>query len=712
MLKLDFLISNEECENVLEKASATLPQHLQLKYRLLLEEMFSVMVEEASGAKAQIRIQGAIPKVVLSVCGDRIDLFSNVKWNSDRNEDLQSQIRFNLFVDNADRITQKYSSRKKRNIYILKEPSKAKTTEQRIDEFYSSGEKITPMKQIMFFRELYIFKFFFATAVKAMRSAPLIVIPIITAKLIDLIIDNQANLTNIFFLIGIGLLSLVLNVIGAHFEGTVFKKLIHCIEADIRSAMVRKLQRLSLSYHNNIQTGLITTKIMMDVDRISFIYNTFIGELFQLLAYIVAAAVMTLLECKWMTLFYVLCIPVAVSVSVFFRKAVAYRNSEYRKDQENANAAIEEMLDMINLSRAHGLQKNESTRVNRYLNKIQKSGTELDSLNTLYSSLSYVSLQVFQLVCLLFSALMARGGWISIGSIALFQSYFATILSRLTSLVNHMPEASRGIESFRSVAEILCINDVEHSGATKVNHGMKGRIELKDVGFHYSGKSGFAMKNFSLVIPEKKSIAIFGGSGSGKSTILNLVTGSLEPCSGQVIVDGLDLKELDLNTYRHQIAVVPQTAMLYTGTLYDNLTYGLPYVSRSMVESILEAVDLKDFVNTLPDGLDSIIEEGGANLSGGQRQKISLARALLRRPRILILDEFTNALDRKSEMNIMNCVRRILGTCTILMVSHRVETAKMVDEIIVLRNGSIIDQGSFDELISKEGPFHDMYSKH
>ena len=152
--------------------------------------------------------------------------------------------------------------------------------------------------------------------------------------------------------------------------------------------------------------------------------------------------------------------------------------------------------------------------------------------------------------------------------------------------------------------------------------------------------------------------------------------------------------------------------MLYTGSLYDNLTYGLPYISRSMVESILEAVDLKNFVYTLPDGLDSLIEEGGANLSGGQRQKISLARALLRRPRILILDEFTNALDRKSEMNILNCVKRILGTCTVLIVSHRVETAKMVDEVVVLRGGSIIDQGSFDELVSKDGPFHDMYSKH
>jgi len=712
MLKIDFLVSNEECENVLERASETLPKHLQLKYRLLLEELFSVMVEEVSGAKAQIRIQGSIPKVVLQVKGEKVDLFSNVKWNSDRNEDLQSQIRFNLFVDNADRIKQKYNSRRKLNTYVLKEPSKAKTTEQKIDEFYSKGEKITPLKQILFFRELYTFRFMFATAVKAMRSAPLIVIPIITARLIDLIIENKANLTNIFILIGIGLLSLVLNVIGAHFEGTVFKKLIHSIEADIRSAMVRKLQRLSLSYHNNIQTGLVTTKIMMDVDRISFIYNTFIGELFQVLVYIGAAAVMTLLECKWMTLFYLLCIPVAVAVSVFFRKAVAYRNSEYRKDQENANAAIEEMLDMINLSRVHGLQKNESTRVDRFLNKIKKSGTELDSLNTLYSSLSYVSLQVFQLVCLLFSALMARGGWITIGSIALFQSYFATILSRLTALINHMPEASKGIESFRSVSEILCINDVEHSGTTKVNHGMRGRIEFRDVCFKYSDKSGFAMKNFSLVIPERKSIAIFGGSGSGKSTILNLVTGSLEPHSGQVFVDGMDLRDLDLNTYRHQIAVVPQTAMLYTGSLYDNLTYGLPYISRSMVESILEAVDLKDFVYTLPDGLDSVIEEGGANLSGGQRQKISLARALLRRPRILILDEFTNALDRKSEMNILNCVKRILGTCTVLIVSHRVETAKMVDEVVVLRGGSIIDQGSFDELVSKDGPFHDIYSKH
>ena len=373
---------------------------------------------------------------------------------------------------------------------------------------------------------------------------------------------------------------------------------------------------------------------------------------------------------------------------------------------EETNAAVTEMLGMVEMTRAHGLQKDEMSRMSHYVERIRFSGTRLDIINQVLGSISWVLLQIFQLIALAFSAYLASRKIITIGMIALFQTYFTMIVTRVSSFVNALPVTTKGLEACNSIAEVLCADAEEHTGKRRPVR-FNGDINYCDVTFGYNENPNL-LNDFSLHIPAKSSIALVGGSGSGKSTIVNLMIGFMVPKKGNVIVDGVPLRDMKLSSYRKQIAVVPQNSVLFSGTLYENLTYGAPYVSRSRVEELLKAVGLDDFVNSLPNGLETMIVESGANLSGGQKQRISIVRALLRDPKILILDEATSALDAENEKKIVELINKILGTCTVVMIAHRLSTIRNVDRIIVLDQGRIVEDGNYSELISKEGVFYNM----
>ena len=205
-----------------------------------------------------------------------------------------------------------------------------------------------------------------------------------------------------------------------------------------------------------------------------------------------------------------------------------------------------------------------------------------------------------------------------------------------------------------------------------------------------------------------ETIAFVGPSGAGKSTILNMVIGFSKASSGQILIDGNNINSLNLNSYRKHIAVVPQTSILFSGTIRENITYGLDNISDDELEQVLISSNLKEMIDSLPDGLDTRIQEHGGNLSGGQRQRISIARAFVRNPKILILDEATSALDTISEKQIQEATRNLAKDRTTLIVAHRLSTIRDADRIAVIENGGVAEFGSYDELMEKKGIFYEM----
>lgn len=405
-------------------------------------------------------------------------------------------------------------------------------------------------------------------------------------------------------------------------------------------------------------------------------------------------------------LFFICTIPVSVLIMTAFKGKIKSHNTEFCKEMEETSAKVMEMVEMIPVTKAHALEDRETEKMERQLKKVAEKGLRLDMIQTYFSSISWVVFQVFQVFCLIFTAYMAWRGRIGVGDITLYQTYFTSIVAQVASVVTLLPVIAKGLESVDSVGDILCANDVEDNRKKKKVTDVRGQIDFRNVTFAYKGEADPVLERLNLSIHPGETVAFVGGSGSGKSTILNLEIGFLTPQSGKVEIDGQDLTDLDLKSYREHIAVVPQESILFTGTIVENITYGSDDISQEKLQQCIKAANLEEVIQKFPAGGETMITEHGNNLSGGQRQRISIARAFVRDPAILILDEATSALDSASEKKIQDSVAQLVKGRTTLIVAHRLSTIQNADKIAVVGNGGILEYGTYDELMARQGEFY------
>ena len=269
---------------------------------------------------------------------------------------------------------------------------------------------------------------------------------------------------------------------------------------------------------------------------------------------------------------------------------------------------------------------------------------------------------------------------------------------------------TRGLESVTSVGEILSSEDVENNEGKAELTDLRGEFSFRNLGYTYPGSKDAVLKGINLDVRPGQTIAIVGESGSGKTTLISLLIGFMMPDSGELLIDGKDIRGINLKSYRHFLSVVPQTPLLFTGSLRDNVTYGIENVSEETFRKALHAANLTSLVDRLPNGADTKLEEHGANLSGGQRQRIAIARALIRNPKVILLDEATSALDVVSEHEIQSALETLVKDRTTFIVAHRLSTIRNADWIVVMDQGRIAEAGTFEDLIRRKGIFYHMES--
>ncbi|PWM75618.1 MAG: ABC transporter [Bacillota bacterium] len=542
-----------------------------------------------------------------------------------------------------------------------------------------------------------------------LKHSPTWIIPIATANIINVVTRQEPNTPRIILINVVALMVvLVLNIPFNYLHTLLYAKAVRQIECDLRSALVRKMQQLSISYYSRTQSGRLQSKIIRDVEQVQTLSAQIFISVLSIITGLIVSFAVVITRSREVFVFFVLTIPAAVFLVVLFRNRIQQDNRQFRREVEETSAQVMEMVEMIPVTRAHAREDQETARMEAQLHRVAQKGLRLDMVQTYFGSISWVVFQVFQVLCLGFTAWMAFRGRIGIGDVTLYQTYFSSIVNQISNLVTLIPIIAKGLESVTSIGDVLREEDVEDNRGKPELTQVQGAIRYEDVRFGYSGQP--ILQHFNLDIRPGETIAFVGGSGSGKTTLINLAIGFLHPQEGRVLVDGQDLTKINLSSYRQHISLVPQQSTLFTGTIRDNITYGSEEITEERLQQIIHATHLEDVIDHFPKGLDTRISEHGANLSGGQRQRISIARAFVRDPRILVLDEATSALDLASEKQIQSALQELTKGRTTLIVAHRLSTIRNADRIAVIGQGGLLECGSYQELMEKKGAFYQLQS--
>lgn len=513
-------------------------------------------------------------------------------------------------------------------------------------------------------------------------------------------------------LIAMGLLfatSAVLNF----FMGVVAAKLSQYTVYTMRNDLFEKISRLPIKYTDTHKHGDIMSRITNDVENVSNAISNSITLLFSGLLTIVGALVMMLILSPIMTLVAMITIPLSVLVSSKLTKFMRKYFIRSQKLLGALNGTVEEMVTSYGTVVAYGKEPDAMAIFGEYSEGYRDCsvsarvwGSIMGPIMNFLGNLQYV------LVAATGGAMIIFGGPgnISIGNIQSMLSYSKSFTRPINQIANQYSSILTALAGAERIFEIMDSTDeIDEGKATVTPAEIEGNITFRDIHFSYV-KGEPVLKGFDLEVKKGQKIAIVGATGSGKTTVVNLLTRFYETDSGEISVDGINVKDIPKNVLRHSVAIVLQDTLLFRDTIRNNIKYGAESADEEAVRRAARHAKADIFIERLPEGYDTVLSEGGSNLSQGQRQLLSIARAVLADPKILILDEATSSVDTRTEMHIQQAMVALMKNRTSLIIAHRLSTIRDADMIVVLRNGVIAEAGNHEELLAKGGEYAKLYS--
>ncbi|QIB27274.1 ABC transporter ATP-binding protein [Caloranaerobacter azorensis] len=483
------------------------------------------------------------------------------------------------------------------------------------------------------------------------------------------------------------------------------------IEHDMRRDLFAHLQTLDISYFDNTKTGYIMSRIVNDLNEISELAHHGPEDLFLSIIMLIGSFAM-LMSINWkLTLIIFTFVIAMIWFAIKKRKKMAESFRNVRKKIANVNAQLENSISGIRVAKSF---TNEEYEMEKFSigNREFKESREFafKSMAEFFTGIRFLS-NMLNVVVVSVGGLFLYKNVINTGDLfayLLYVNFFMQPIRRLTQFTQQYQSGMAGFERFIEILNIKpSIVDKENAIDLK---DVKGKIEFKNVSFSYNSKSNRVLSNINLTIEAGKTLALVGPSGAGKTTLCHLIPRFYEVDSGEILLDGINIKDISIKSLRKNIGLVQQNVFLFTGAIKENILYGRPDASFEEVVEAAKNANIHDFIMSLPDGYDTYIGEKGIKLSGGQKQRISIARVFLKNPPILILDEATSALDNETEIIIQNALERLSKDRTTLVIAHRLSTIKNADEIVVLTDKGIQERGKHEELIEKNGLYASLYN--
>lgn len=568
---------------------------------------------------------------------------------------------------------------------------------------------MSSIKWVFTYVNKYKFRFYSAFVAALICSLMSMINPYLSGVIVDdVIMKNKSGI--LIYILGIMVFITGIKSVIRYTYQMVFEHVSQNVIFEIRQQMYEKLQELDVDYYNRTRTGDIMARMTGDMDAIRHFIAWVMYNIFEnVTMFVFAIGTMFVINSQF-TIFMFLLTPLVAYCA--YRMTVKCNPIFYdiRERFSKLNTVVQENISGNRVVKAFAKEKYEISKFEERNKEYMDSNMDLAKVIQKYMPMLNALSNMFSVIMILVGGILIINEKLTMGELVIFNG----LIWAINNPVNMVGWLINDVQRFLAASKKMRMLLGEQTKVANPKNGIKpskikGEIEFRNVNFEYGDEQ--VLKNVNFHVRPGQRIAIFGQTGSGKSTIINLIERFYDAQSGEVLIDGVDIKKYDLHALRRNISISMQDVFLFSNTIEDNIRYGIPDIDNSKISWAAEMSDADNFINKLADSYETIVGERGVGLSGGQKQRITLARSIIKDPSILILDDTTSALDVETEAAIQKNLKSIYKGKTTFIIAHRISSIKNSDLILVLDNGEIIESGTHEELINAHGHYYDVYKE-
>lgn len=567
-----------------------------------------------------------------------------------------------------------------------------------------------PLLRALGFLALYKWEAAGAFISLVLSSAGNLVIPRLAQTVIDQGISARQVAVILWGASGIVFVALLRSLF-SYLQGFLAAKASQGVAYHLRNALYAQIQSLSFSYHDRAQTGQLLTRATSDVELVRSFISMGVLQLLSALLMMIGSLAL-LVSTNWqLTLTTLPVMLLVLAVFGFFAGKGRPLFTLVQQRLGRLNTVLQENLAGVRVVKAFARERFEMQRFGTSSQELRDANVRVGRMFAFAIPLIFTLANLGALAVVWGGGYQVIAGRLTIGELVAFQSYLMMTMFPMIMLGMTMVGLSQAGAGAERIFEILdAESEVKEKRDAMELPPIRGRVVFEDVTFRYFGDQQPVLKGVSFVAEPGQTVALFGATGSGKTTIINLIPRFYDVSQGRVTVDGFDVRGVTLESLRRQIGIVLQETVLFGGTIRENIAYGRPDASEEEIIAAAEAAEAHDFITAFPDGYDTAVGERGVTLSGGQKQRIAIARALLIDPRILILDDSTSSVDVETEYRIQQALDRLRSGRTSFVIAQRISTVQNADQVLVLDKGEVVGQGTHEELLQNSPIYAEIYS--